>query len=382
KLKEYINKEGLSDILNELENIPEEKYSKDHLLKELSQKLNLSEKEKVTLRKSIDIEKIENNTSKKTEIKSKKEKILERIENLLADNSDNDELKDLKSSLKKRTFEKEKNDITKHDLKSSMSLIEKQIKILEENYAEFKLPNEIKEQLTKEEQNILKEMKTSQIQSAKTVLESLSGNIKKSLNSHVILEELNSNKFKGNLDGENSKKPKEDSENIKNDASFLNNLSTKSSTKANQTISKVKTIIDPHEVMDQINDKIKMNFNKNTNKMKITLSPASLGEVEIEIKLKDGQLKAEFMVEDEKIKKIVESNLSNLKNELNKKGVEVSELKVGIFNQQQKREKPKSNIMKFIEKQKITEDDFNNAENNTSVRALEDPGINGLNILA
>lgn len=81
---------------------------------------------------------------------------------------------------------------------------------------------------------------------------------------------------------------------------------------------------------NQIENMIKMSFNADTKEMKLRLSPDDLGEVEVKISIENSIMKAEFLVENEKVKEMLESRFADLKTALSEKGIETSGINVNI----------------------------------------------------
>jgi flagellar hook-length control protein FliK len=80
----------------------------------------------------------------------------------------------------------------------------------------------------------------------------------------------------------------------------------------------------------QVENMIKMNFNADTKEMRLKLYPEDLGEVEVKISIEKNIMKAEFLVENEKVKEMIESRFTDLKNALLEKGISTSEINVNI----------------------------------------------------
>ncbi len=93
---------------------------------------------------------------------------------------------------------------------------------------------------------------------------------------------------------------------------------------------KVYSKSDLENSYNQIENMIKMSFNADTKEMKLRLSPDDLGEVEVKISIENSIMKAEFLVENEKVKEMLESRFSDLKTALSEKGIETSGISVNI----------------------------------------------------
>ena len=83
-------------------------------------------------------------------------------------------------------------------------------------------------------------------------------------------------------------------------------------------------------IVNQVKDGMKIDYNAIKKEMNIKLTPEDLGTVKIRMTLENDIMKAEFIVENEKVKAALESNFNLLKEKLNQKGIETSEIKVNI----------------------------------------------------
>lgn len=84
------------------------------------------------------------------------------------------------------------------------------------------------------------------------------------------------------------------------------------------------------EVVDQIFEKIKVDIKPGVSEIKMSLRPASLGEVSLRIASENGIITAHFVAESQRVKEIIESSLNHLKDSLAEQGVNVSELSVSV----------------------------------------------------
>ncbi len=90
------------------------------------------------------------------------------------------------------------------------------------------------------------------------------------------------------------------------------------------------------EIINQIVQKMKAGIIKeNISELKITLKPDYLGEVSLKVISENGIVSAQFNAENQKVKEIIESNFNQLKDMLNEKGIEVSEISVSVDDKQQ-----------------------------------------------
>lgn len=64
--------------------------------------------------------------------------------------------------------------------------------------------------------------------------------------------------------------------------------------------------------------------------LKLMLKPESLGEVALRIATQNGIVTAMFVAENQRVKEIIESNFTQLRDALKEQGLEVSELSVSV----------------------------------------------------
>lgn len=83
-------------------------------------------------------------------------------------------------------------------------------------------------------------------------------------------------------------------------------------------------------IVEQVQNGIKMHFNSQLKEMKIKLQPEELGEVEVKLKIENNIMKAEFVVESQQVKEALESKFDLLKNNLSEKGFQGSEIDVYV----------------------------------------------------
>lgn len=116
----------------------------------------------------------------------------------------------------------------------------------------------------------------------------------------------------------------------------IENISLDANTTVTQSVTKVKSTgsVNPKEVINQIVNKMTVEFKSNVSEIKITLNPETLGSVSLKISTQNGMVAAQFLAENQKIKEIIESNFEQLKDSLQKQGIEVSELSVSVRQEQ------------------------------------------------
>ena len=87
---------------------------------------------------------------------------------------------------------------------------------------------------------------------------------------------------------------------------------------------------DFNAIMQQVENGIKINYNNQLKEMKIKLQPEELGEVEIKMTMENNIMKAQFVVESQTVKDILESRFDNLRNALENKGFYGAEINVSV----------------------------------------------------
>ncbi len=88
------------------------------------------------------------------------------------------------------------------------------------------------------------------------------------------------------------------------------------------------------EIMQQITEFIKVSVKPDMSSLQMQLNPEELGTLQIEITNKNGMVTAQFTTQDESVKTIIESQLIQLKENLNEQGVKVQAVEVTVASQQ------------------------------------------------
>jgi len=99
---------------------------------------------------------------------------------------------------------------------------------------------------------------------------------------------------------------------------------------AKATVAATQAQTDPVKVMEQIIDRIKVLPADGFSEIRLMLKPETLGEVALRIATLNGIVTAMFVAENQRVKEIIESNLSQLRDSLQEQGLEVSELHVSV----------------------------------------------------
>ena len=88
--------------------------------------------------------------------------------------------------------------------------------------------------------------------------------------------------------------------------------------------------IDKTDVLRQITNRVKTDYETEMNEIKIKLSPEHLGELTIKISLERGVLSARALVENTNVKQMLENNLDDLKKSLADQGMEFASIDVSV----------------------------------------------------
>ena len=86
------------------------------------------------------------------------------------------------------------------------------------------------------------------------------------------------------------------------------------------------------EIMDQIMDYMKIQLKPGMDQLEMQLHPASLGTVNIQLTSKGGEVTAQFQVQNETVKAVIESQIVELKESLRDQGVKVEAVQVTVEN--------------------------------------------------
>ena len=88
------------------------------------------------------------------------------------------------------------------------------------------------------------------------------------------------------------------------------------------------------EIMQQILDYIKVQVKPDMSSLQMQLHPEDLGTLQIEVSNKNGVLTAQFTTQDDSVKAVIESQLIQLKENLNEQGLKVQAVEVTVASQQ------------------------------------------------
>lgn len=84
------------------------------------------------------------------------------------------------------------------------------------------------------------------------------------------------------------------------------------------------------QIMEQITEYIRVQARPELTEMELQLHPASLGNIKVQVASHNGVITANFTTQNEEVKAAVENQLVQLKEELNKQGIEVQAVEVTV----------------------------------------------------
>jgi hypothetical protein len=143
-------------------------------------------------------------------------------------------------------------------------------------------------------------------------------------------------------------------------------------------------------LIEQIVDKVKVNLSDLKNEIKVSLKPEVLGELTMNIEIVKGEIIAKVMVDNQKTKEVIETNLLQLKEGIKDTGLEIKtfEVFVGSGSDFDKHNSGQFNLNKNNQKTKIKVQDnksIKNYEEGSIDNKINSIGLyseNGLNLFA
>lgn len=139
--------------------------------------------------------------------------------------------------------------------------------------------------------------------------------------------------------GQSEEKPEDGSGNT------FQNLQLKNA--QNQTIVNevpvVRNVPDTEGIMRQIVDYMKVHVKADLTQMEIQLHPQSLGNINIQIASREGVISAQITAQNESVKAVIESQVMQLKENLNEQGLKVEAVEVTVASHQFERSMDQKN---------------------------------------
>jgi len=85
--------------------------------------------------------------------------------------------------------------------------------------------------------------------------------------------------------------------------------------------------------LEQISQGVLRGLKNNEHHITLTLYPKELGEVKVDLQVRGGQLSASFVMENQKVKEAMESNMEEFKDNLERRGFSLGEMSVSVGQQ-------------------------------------------------
>ncbi|MFW6386414.1 MAG: flagellar hook-length control protein FliK [Bacillota bacterium] len=86
------------------------------------------------------------------------------------------------------------------------------------------------------------------------------------------------------------------------------------------------------DIIRQITRQISRNHTSGVKKLRIQLQPESLGKVDLEMGMRDGEIQVRLLVDNSEVRNYLEQNLQGLKNSLSNQGLQVERLDIELNN--------------------------------------------------
>ena len=87
---------------------------------------------------------------------------------------------------------------------------------------------------------------------------------------------------------------------------------------------------DPSDVANQIMESMRANLRENVTELEMTLHPATLGNVRVNLVSQNGQVTAQFLTQNEAVRAAIESQIVQLKDSLESQGVKIEAVEVTV----------------------------------------------------
>ena len=92
----------------------------------------------------------------------------------------------------------------------------------------------------------------------------------------------------------------------------------------------VSYVTDTDSIMEQVTESLKLTMKEDMTEMEMELHPASLGNVKVQVASKDGVITANFTTQNESVRAALESQIVQLKEQMNEQGLKVAEVEVTV----------------------------------------------------
>lgn len=84
------------------------------------------------------------------------------------------------------------------------------------------------------------------------------------------------------------------------------------------------------EILNQVSDSLKTTMNDEVTEMEMQLHPASLGNVRVQVAARDGVITANFTTQNEEVRQALETQIVQLKEQMNEQGIKVEAIEVTV----------------------------------------------------
>lgn len=130
-----------------------------------------------------------------------------------------------------------------------------------------------------------------------------------------------------------------------------------------------KTSVDVESIVKQIQNQIKVSVNVDTTKMEFQLNPEHLGKLTIQIASKDGIVSAQITAQNLAVKEVIESQIVQLKDNMNNQGLKVDAVEVTVesheFERNLDERNSNANQEQFEQQEKNSRRQFNYYDSDT-----------------
>ncbi len=110
----------------------------------------------------------------------------------------------------------------------------------------------------------------------------------------------------------------------------INTLNGNTNTTMTQPVATYTATTPAQQISDQMIEYIKMNVSPGVTEMEIQLQPASLGNINLQLTLRNGAVTAQFIAQNEEVKNAIEQQVVQLKTTLEEQGVKIEAVEVTI----------------------------------------------------
>lgn len=98
----------------------------------------------------------------------------------------------------------------------------------------------------------------------------------------------------------------------------------------NGAVATIQTEVTAKDVLDQIVTGMKVQVSEGKSNIVLQLNPENLGKIALSLSHEKGVITGQFVAESEAVKKVIESNLNQLKTQLQNQGIQVNDLKIVV----------------------------------------------------